>query len=392
MKNYIVALLVLVIAMSACKSTTTIIEQGDYDAAINKSLSRLVGKKKKKADEVAALELAFSKATDRDIAKIESLKRSNRGEVWEEIYSMTKKIARRQKSIEPLLPLVDENGYQAKFKFVKVNQLVEESRSKAAKHLYRSAENLLLRAAAGDKQAAREAYGKLDRIERYYDTYLNRRDLMLRARQLGMVYITFKMVNESNAILPRDFEKEILTMDLKGMNSLWETFHLIPQENIQYDYEAIMELKSIDISPERIVERNYREEKEIEDGTRVARDEDDNVLKDSLGNVIEVPVIKIISADIVEVLQTKSAIVGGDLMVINKYDNNLLDQQPIAAEAIFEHYASTYQGDRRALTAETRRRIGNRPIDFPTDAQLLFDAASVLKPILKEKLERATFR
>ena len=107
--------------------------------------------------------------------------------------------------------------------------------------------------------------------------------------------------------------------------------------------------------------------------------------------MIKVPVIKIVTADVIEVYQSKAAVVGGTLYFYDKRKRELMDTQPITAEAIFENYASTYQGDRRALSSDTKRRIGNRPQPFPPDEVLLLDAADVLKPIIKEKIVKMRF-
>ncbi|MEL6720687.1 MAG: hypothetical protein AAFP82_18425, partial [Bacteroidota bacterium] len=60
----------------------------------------------------------------------------------------------------------------------------------------------------------------------------------------------------------------------------------------------------------------------------------------------------------------------------------------VAADKMFEHYASTFQGDKRALSELTCRRIGNRPIPFPSDASLVYEVGEELKPIFKEKIRR----
>jgi hypothetical protein len=60
--------------------------------------------------------------------------------------------------------------------------------------------------------------------------------------------------------------------------------------------------------------------------------------------------------------------------------------QPLTAEARFENYASTYRGDRRALSSNTRRYLGTRPGGFPSNKALILNAADVLKPQLQERL------
>lgn len=389
--TYFSLIIIGLLCFSACKSTQKLTEEGNYDEAIEKALDKLIGKKKKKADVVASLESAFAKANGRDMNQITTLRGENRPENWERIFDLAMAVQDRQRSIEPLLPLVDDRGQRAEFKFVKINSLVQEAKGKASAYLYNFGKQELEKARAGDKVAARTAFENLDRIDKYLSNYKDRQSLMNEARALGVSHILFRMENDGYALLSRDFEREILSMDVQDLNELWREFHTTEKAGLTYDYEIVMKLDDIDVSPESERQREFREEKEIEEGEQSARDADGNVLRDSTGNVIKVSVIKVITADVIEVYQSKAAVVGGNLYFYNKRKQELMDTQPIAAEAIFENYASTYQGDRRALSSDTRQRIGNRPQRFPSDAILLLDAADVLKPIIKEKIVKMRF-
>ena len=108
--------------------------------------------------------------------------------------------------------------------------------------------------------------------------------------------------------------------------------------------------------------------------------------KDSLGNDIKRPKVVIVRADVIEVYQSKTAVVSGSFELYDLRQGRVVDQDALTAESIFENYASTFQGDRRALTADSRRRIGNRPVEFPSNEQMILDAADVLMPILQEQL------
>ena len=56
------------------------------------------------------------------------------------------------------------------------------------------------------------------------------------------------------------------------------------------------------------------------------------------------------------------------------------------ADAVFENYASTFRGDRRALSEDACRYLGNRPQPFPTDEALLLTAMEQLKPVIKSRI------
>src|SRR5262245_33449438 len=108
----------LVFLLSSCQTAKKYVESGDYDSAIHLCLQKLRGKKNKKTEYVQALELAFKKAQDRDLATIRQLKSEDRPEYWERIHDIHLDIRDRQSKVNPLLPLVSKKGYSAHFDFV----------------------------------------------------------------------------------------------------------------------------------------------------------------------------------------------------------------------------------------------------------------------------------
>lgn len=390
MKNTWILLLMTALAFTACKSTKTLTEEGNYDEAIEQALRKLIGKKKKKADIVASLESAFAKATEEDMRRVNQLKAEGRGENWSRVYSLAKKMETRQTEIRPLLPLIDDKGRRANFNFAKTEIIQQEAKAKAASYFYTSSQDLIKQARRGDKEAAREAHERLERIGQYYNNYKNSQSLMNEARDLGVSRILFRMENVSNSVIPRDFEREILRTDVQDLNELWREYYT-RDAGEDFDYEIVMKLQDIDVSPEGERIREFREEKEIEDGEEALRDENGNIQRDTSGNVIKVPVKKWINADVIETYQTKSAIVGGTLLFYNKKKRELMDTKPLSVEAIFEHATARFQGDRRALSSGVRNNLNNRPVPFPPDANLLLDAADLLKPLIKDQIALANF-
>ncbi|MDV7394417.1 hypothetical protein RZS08_23745, partial [Arthrospira platensis SPKY1] len=61
MKATQILFLALVLFFSSCLSPSKLVELGDYDQAIDISIRRLTGKKKKKAELVKTIETAFEK-------------------------------------------------------------------------------------------------------------------------------------------------------------------------------------------------------------------------------------------------------------------------------------------------------------------------------------------
>lgn len=377
------------LVLASCASPMKLVETGNYDQAIELAVKKLAGKKTKKTKYVMALEDAFYKTTARDMAYADELEKEGRPENWQKINDIYKKIKRRQDKIKPLLPLIDKDGIKAEFRFVKVEGLERESKEKAATFLYEDARRLLTLAKEGDKMAAREAYTQLDKIKRYYTSYRDRNQLMNLAHELGTSYILFEMTNNAPVVLPLGFEREITRISVNDLNSKWKEYHTRQQSGTAYDYKVVMNITDIQVSPGVVQERQYVDDREIEDGFDYVLDENGNVKKDTSGNDIKVPRTVIIRAEVLETYQNKVANVSGRLEYIDLKRNQVINTDRIAVEAVFENYAATFRGDDRALSQQSRKRIGNRPLPFPENEDLLFTAAEQLKPVIKEKIARA---
>lgn len=380
-------LLVLVFTLGACHTTQKFVERGDYDGAIRFCIGKLEGKKNKKTEYVQGLELAFKKAQTRDLATVDQLMAANRPENWERINDIHCNIRDRQDKIMPLTPLRAKDGYTAQFAFVDIAKLENESRTRAAEYLYQEAQTLIVRAERGDRQAARNAYYKLSDLEqRYYRNYRDKDVLKKQARELGTAKILFEMANTSVRILPIGFNDRVMNISKYDLDSEWKSYYFKPEAGAEFDYKVVLKIADIDISPERVHERSYTDEREIKDGWDYVLDSKGNVLKDSLGNDVKTPRFVRIRADILEVFQSKAARLGARVEIYDAYKNTMLDSRNLGTEVIFENYASTFRGDRRALSDESLFRIGNTPQPFPTDENMLLQAAERLKPNLRDEL------
>ncbi|MEY3052732.1 MAG: hypothetical protein RLY31_2517 [Bacteroidota bacterium] len=381
--------LFLLILPGSCTQPVKLLEKGRYDSAIQLCIRKLSGKRTKKETFVKTLETAFEKATRADMREIQSLEKEGRSENWVRINRIHQQIRRRQNAVEPLLPLVSSDGYQASFQFLRVEDLESDSREKAAEHFYQDGMRLLREASDGNKRAAVDAYRAFENIRQYYNPYRDEARQMELARELGTNHILFRMENDADVVLPADFEKELKRMSVRELNRAWQEFHLQPQEGLSYDYHVTMRIQSLQVSPEQVRERSYTDEKTVEDGWEYVLDDNGNVAKDSSGNDIKVPRKVRISAQLLEVYQHKAALVGGTLDFYDTMRRELIQTDPVAVEAVFENYAATFQGDKRALSEISRKRIGNKPLPFPSDEALLLQAADLLKPIVKDKISKS---
>ncbi len=313
------------------------------------------------------------------------MKSENRPENWAAIYDQYVTIRRRQNRIEPLLPLIDKRGYQASFRFVRTDKQEMEAKQNASEHLYQMGMEALERAEAGDKEAARSAYSHFKKIDRYFKQYKDRGLLIDKALELGISNVLIKVVNRAPVVLPSAFEQDLLNISTQNMDSRWQKYHPYPQDGIRYDYELLVKLVDIAVSPERVNERQYDETKEVVDGFEYVLDENGNVMKDTSGNDIKVDRKVIIKATVFEVFQSKAAKVSGRIELMDIQRNAVVDVKKFDTESLFENYAATFQGDERALSDKSKKYCNNRILPFPSNEDLLLDAAEQIRPLIRKR-------
>ena len=262
-----------------------------------------------------------------------------------------------------------------------------DSREKAANFKYNAALELLKKGEAGNRVAAREAYAEFRKLKSSDVTFADIDNVTARAQEAGTTHIFVEMRNQSNVALPRDFEYRMMNLSQSDLQSNWLSYHFDPNLQQRFDYKVVIKLNNIDVSPERIATREYVEEQKIEDGWEYVLDAKGNVSKDTLGNDVKKKKIIIVKAFVREGFQNKAAKVGGDIEVYDFNSKALLDKDRILTEVIFENYASTFKGDRRALSKQSCSRIDSRLLSFPSDLMMLNDAADKLKPLLRDRLK-----
>jgi hypothetical protein len=376
--------LIIALVFGACATPQSLIHKGDYDGAIRLAVQKL--KRSKKDKNVLLLETAFAKAQERDLNRIEFLKKEGQPSSWAEITRLYAGIKNRQNMVTTVTPLrvVAENR-PANLKFESVDDAMIDARQNAAGYLYTSAQNLIgIARSNNDRKAARQAFDKLNQIDQYYQNYKDKETLKAQAKDLGISRVFFKMLNSSGMIMPAEFERELLSVYARDLNTNWLQFYTQRQSGMYYDFEIFMNVQTVVVSPEQQREREYIEERDINDGNEPVLDGRGKPKLDSLGRPITRPKIRHVRATILEVSQRKNARVGGQLEFIDGSNGQMIKKVPANADAIFENFAATFKGDREALSPESQQKIGNRPQPFPSNPQLLMNAADRLKGVMKQ--------
>jgi hypothetical protein len=366
---------------NACQSPQKLYENGNYDEAIELAVKRLRERKVKEKDVQTLLE-AFNYINRKDAEKLSRLRAQRTPDTWTSIYDLANRISHRQELVKPLIKM-DETKYYGKLTDLYfengVNFILSEARDGAADFLYNKGVESLNRARNGERMAAREAYNDFNTMNAYYSNYKDSKQLIDEAYRMGINHVYFKMENQSLTFLPAAFENTLQSVFVRDLNSQWIKYHTYKDENLRYEYNIVAKITRIDVSPERYDRNHHFEEAQVEDGYDYVLDAKGNVQKDTLGNDVKVKRFKMVRAEVFEVRQYKEARVAGYLEYYDNRTRELVVSRPIESNANFNHYAVRFEGDRRALCENTRNLLGNSPVPFPSNEDMLLTVAENLK-------------
>jgi hypothetical protein len=373
--------LFILLLIAGCTSSTELLQSGNYDAAIEKSVKKLLKKPNKKG-ELDVLNRAYTLANLRDNNVINELRISGRPDIWEDVFSRYSQMRRRQDKVARLpQQLLD----QINFVNIDYNREVAEAKNKAAAFYYANGSKLL---ESGDRMSARKAYDQFAFISQYFDNYQDVDQKLQQALAIGTNHILFQMKNEARVAIPQDFENEILKISLSSINRRWVEFDTKVDDRIYYDYTIYLNLKRIEVSPQKIEVEKYRDTKLVPDGWEYILDSSGNVMKDSLGNDLKRSKNKEIYAYLTITKMDKRAVVQGSLDYYNQHTKQLIKTTPISSEFVFNYQYGEFAGDDNALTKESRKLIRNRAQPFPADLQMIFDTNQELKRLALEFVKR----
>ena len=373
---------------NSIKTTEKAINTGDYDKAISLSVKNLAKNKYKEKNQpyVVMLHNAFKKASDRDLSRISFLEKENNAENLETIYNLYHRLNNRQEKIKPLLPLKNVS-----FRLTNYDNEILQSKENYSNYLYENGV-ALLKSGVRNKMNYRRAYDELKYLDKINSNYKNTRDLLEEAHVKGTDYVFLSVSNETNQIIPRRLEDDLLAMDTYGLNNLWTVYHSQKNKQIRYDFDLELNLREIKISPEQIHEKEIIKEKQLKDGFKYLVNNKGVYVKDSLGNKIKVDKFRKIRCQLYRFTQFKSSKVTGVVKYYQNSNNQLIESFPIQSEFVFEHVYANYDGDRRALDNSYLNLTKLKSVRFPSNEQMVYDTGSDLKEKLKHIITRNKFR
>lgn len=381
-------LLTLLLTIAACSSPKSLFEDGKYDKAVRKALERI---RKDKADDrdLDVLARAFNHLNGQDIGRLETLLADTDPSRWEKIVTLAERIDHRQEGIRPYMPIRWESGKEIQLVQFAVKELLPAARLEAAEWHFREGNNALERARQGNKRAAREAFDRFDRALHYRPGFPGIRERMDEAEFLGLTHLLVQVDNETQMLLPGSFRQLLEETLRRQAGSDWLRITLGDGDCRDCDFLARVRILSVAVSPDGLQENRRTERREIEDGWQYVLDARGNVMKDTAGNDIKVPVIREVSAVVFETRQFKSARMEGSVEIVRgRNGGEVVRRLPVAGESRFLSETVWFEGDERALSDKTRKQLKGHPVPWPSADQLLGDAADLFREEAGRALRR----
>lgn len=383
MKRIVPLIFILTLILSACGSSKKQLEKGNYDAAIQKAVKQL---RKDKADvkQIDILDQAYKVANEQDNERVRMLKMEGKPNNWDEIYLVYKALNDRQSLVKTVTPL-NMNGTTVNYPYIDYVPEMINAKQKAADFYFAHGNELMK---SGIKESYRQAFAEFVRAKEYVGDYEGIDNKIQEAKLKGMSKVFVSIQNSSILKFPKEFEDDLLALDLPRLNSEWVEYYTQNlNDNTHYDYFVNVNIKNVAVSNDNSVQRDSVIKRDIEDGFSYVLDKKGNVMKDSLGTDIKQKKYKTVQCALVETIQSKACRIDGDVEVIQMNPNKALTKDPIGARSDFENISSRALGDIQALNAKQLERTKTSIVPFPTDIEMIMRCSESLKRVIRGAIQ-----
>jgi hypothetical protein len=238
------------------------------------------------------------------------------------------------------------------------------------------------------KESYRQAFAEFMRAKDYIGDYEGIDNKIQEAKLKGMSRVLVSIQNSSILKFPREFEEDLLALDLPRLNSEWVEYHTQNlNDNTHYDYFINVNVRNIAVSPDQSMQRDSVIKRDIEDGFSYVLDKKGNVMRDTLGNDIKQKKYKTVQCALVETIQSKACRIDGEVEVVQMNPNKILKKDPIGAQSNFENISSRALGDIQALNAKQLERTKTSVVPFPTDLDMIMRCSESLKMAIRGAIQ-----
>ncbi len=382
MKKIFTILLVALI-LSSCGSTTKKLQQGNYDAVIDKTVKKLM--RGPDADDAAEMDRAFRLGNERDLERIRYLVAENNPDNFDEVFNRYNMLKERQRKVRTVTPLTVE-GKTYSYDYIDYNQEIIAAKTKAADFFYQNGKGLLENAL--QKQDYRDAYYQLMKASEYSGGQLPDIDAMVYdAHQKGISRVIVEVANQNAIQLPPQVAEDLISFDTRGLSNEWVEYHFKHLDtSVVYDFQVLVKLLSIIVSPDGVKDTDQIFKKKIADGFDYVLDANGNVMEDTAGNDIKLDKFKEINCTVIETHQFKSVEIRGEVEITDLNPIRLIQKEPFGASNSFEHFSARAIGDVGALTEEAFQKTQQEKIPYPTDVEMVMLCTETIKPAIRDAI------
>ena len=383
MKRIVPIIFILTLILAGCNSSKKQLQKGNYDAAIQKAVKQL-RKDPTDVKQIDILTQAYKISNEQDNERVRFLKMEGKINNWDEIYLVSKALNDRQSLVRTVTPL-KMNGRSVDFSYVDYMPEMVNAKRKAADFYFAHGTELMKR---GIKESNRQAFAEFLRAREYVGDYEGIDNKIQEAKIQGMSRVFVSIQNSSALKFPKEFEQDLLALDLPRLNSEWVEYHTQNlNDNTHYDYFVNVNIKNVAVSPDQSLQRDSVIKRDIEDGSSYVLDKKGNVMRDSLGNDIKQKKYKTVQCALVETIQSKACRINGDVEVVQMNPNKVLIKDPLGAQSGFENISSRALGDIQALNAKQLERTKTAIVPFPTDIEMIMRCSESLKTAIRGAIQ-----
>ena len=387
MKIKLLALTLSLLFLTNCnsyKSANSALVSGNFQQAFEQSTQAYFKNPSEKngIKYVPLIFEAYNKGQQEDENRLKQIETLTNSSKYQEAYQIINRLQERQKTIAG----IDGRSISGKtynFKTKDYSAAYKTIQEKYAQFLYDDAKSFLNQ---GGKLNAQTAYQKFQVLESVYSNYKDTRSLMNTARTNGMYKVLVQLVNNTEVVIPKLLEKDLLDFNSYGLDSNWTEFYT-GKLNSSYDYVIQLSFETINVSPEREKIEVHNFEKKIVDGKEELV-QNGVVVKDKDGKPVMVDRYITVKSRFEEVQRIKEAAITARYYLIDNQKEQAIDSKNLASQFIFRDSYGTYKGDRRSLDRDYINMIGRRPAPFPSNEQMIFDCGQDLKRKFKNEIIR----
>ena len=384
-KSILLGLLtVLITSCNTYKDVNSALVSGNFNQAFKQSLETYIKNPSEKngAKYLPIIHEAYSKAQLNDENRLKELRSIDDPHKYAEMYSLLVNLQNRQNKVKGIENSSIE-GKSYNFKIKDYSKPFSTVKTKYAEYLYDEAKSWL---SQPTKENAKVAYTRLQLLESISPNFSDARALMTKAKELGTYKVLVELYNDTEVIIPKRLEQELLDFNSYGLDTNWTAFYT-GTRNSSFDYIIQLSFEEINISPEREKTEVHNFEKSIKDGTEKLIKNREVVL-DKDGNPIMVDRYITVKSRFEEFIQLKEAAIVARYYLIDAKKGQTIESNPIASSFVFSNGFGKFTGDKRALDEKYIRISGSKPLPFPTNEQMVYDCGQDLKAKFKTLIKR----